>query len=127
MPQNGHIYCDGDHVTDTTCMFECDLGYGLIGSTNRTCLPNNTWSGGITNCNILHCEELQNPENTGVILPCGQEYGTICNIQCLIGFHSALEDPVQICNATKAGEVEWTTAPTCLGKMLTYIHMYIHT
>ena len=118
MPQNGNMLCDGEHVTDTTCTFECDLGYGLLGSVSRTCLPNNTWSGGITNCNILNCEELQNPENAAVILPCGQEYGTICNIQCLTGFYTTLEDPVQMCNATKAGEVEWTATPTCLGKML---------
>ena len=31
MPQNGNISCDGEHVTDTTCVFECDLGYGLVG------------------------------------------------------------------------------------------------
>ena len=125
MPQNGNISCDGEHVTDTTCVFECDLGYGLVGSVNRTCLPNNAWSGETTNCNILLCEELQNPENGIVILPCGQEYGTICTIECLPGYFTTEEVPVQLCNVTEAGEVEWTTAPVCEGK-ITHVNMYIY-
>ena len=125
MPHNGNISCDGEHVTDTTCTFECDLGYGLVGSVNRTCLPNNTWSGETTNCNILLCEELQNPENGIVILPCSQEYGTICTIECLPGYFTTEEVPVQLCNVTEAGEVEWTTAPVCEGKF-THVNMYIY-
>ena len=117
MPQNGNISCNGEHVTDTTCMFECDLGYGLVGAPSRTCLPNNTWSGISTNCDILRCEELQNPENGIVILPCGREYGTICNIECLTGYFTTVEVPVQICNVTKTGEVEWSPAPICQGKI----------
>jgi len=115
IPQNGTISCDGEPVTDTTCTFECDLGYGLIGSVSRTCLPNNTWSGEATNCNILLCEELQNPENGSVILPCGREYGTVCRIECLTGFFTTVEEPLQTCNVTKEGEVEWTPAPSCQG------------
>ena len=120
MPQNGDISCDGEHVTDTTCMFQCDLGYGLAGPVNRTCLSNNTWSGETTNCNILLCEELQNPDNGFVILPCGQEYGTTCTIECLPGYFTTEKVPIQMCNATKAGEVEWTTTPTCQGRIHTY-------
>ena len=120
MPQNGNISCDGEHVTDTTCVFECDLGYGLVGPVNRTCLPNNTWSGETTYCNILQCEELQNPKNGIVILPCGQEYGTICNIECVNRYFTTVEAPVQICNVTEKSEVEWTPAPTCQGKL--FIH-----
>ena len=116
-PQNGNISCDGEHVTDTTCMFECDLGYGLAGSINRTCLPNNAWSGETTYCNILLCEELENPENGSILLPCGQEYGTICNIECSPGFHTTVKVPVQRCTVIGIGEAEWTPAPACPGKI----------
>ena len=115
MPQNGIISCDGEHVTDTTCTFGCDIGYGLVGPVNRTCLPNNTWSGETTRCDILLCEVLQNPDNGIVLLPCDQEYGTICNIQCVTGYFTTVEVPVQICNVTETGEVEWTPAPICEG------------
>ena len=130
MPQNGNTTCDGEHVTDTTCMFKCDVGYGLVGSVNRTCLPNNTWSGETTNCNILLCEELENPENGDIALPCRQEYGSACRIECLTGFFTTVEVPVQICNATETGEVEWTPPPACQGKIVylnvhTYIHSYL--
>ena len=127
MPQNGDISCDGEDVTDTTCTFECDIGYGLVGSVNRTCLPNNTWSGETTNCNILLCEDLQNPENGFVNLPCGREYGTICTIECLTGYFTTQEVPVQTCNVTEAGEVEWTTAPVCEGKITDANCVYVHT
>ena len=118
MPQNGNILCDGEHVTDTTCTFQCDLGYSLVGSVNRTCLPNNTWSGETTNCNILLCEELQNPENGVIILPCSREYGTICTIECLPGYFTTEEMPVQLCDVTEMGQVEWTLAPSCQGKIM---------
>ena len=116
MPQNGIISCDGEQVTGTTCIFVCDVGYMLVGSVSRTCLPNNTWSGETTRCDILLCEELQNPDNGVLILPCSQEYGTICNIQCVTGYFTTVEVPIQICNVTETGEVEWTPAPTCQGK-----------
>ena len=118
MLQNGNISCDGEHVTGTTCIFVCHLGYRLVGSVSRTCLPNNTWSGETTKCDILLCEELQNPDNGVIILPCGREYGTICSIQCVSGYFTAVEMPVQICNVTETGEVEWTPTPTCEGKLL---------
>ena len=120
MLQNGNISCDGEHVTGTTCIFVCHLGYNLVGPVSRTCLPNNTWSGETTRCDILLCEELQNPDNGVVILPCGREYGTICNIQCVSGYFTAVEVPVQICNVTETDEVEWTPPPTCQGKPLIY-------
>ena len=116
MPQNGRLSCDGEDVTDTTCTFGCDIGYGLVGSVNRTCLPNNTWSGETTRCDILLCKELQNPENGIVILPCGREYGATCNIQCVTGFFTTVDVPIQTCNVNKTGEVEWTAAPVCEGE-----------
>ena len=122
-PQNGNIFCDGEHVTDTTCEFECDLGYGLFGPTSRTCLPNNTWSGDPTYCEILLCEALQNPENGSVVLPCGREYGTICNIECSTGFYTTAEAPVQICNVTGKDKVEWTPAPACQGTTLAFSYI----
>lgn len=123
MPQNGSISCDGKYVTDTTCTFGCDLGYGLSGSVNRTCLPNNSWSGETTKCNMLFCEELQNPGNGTVILPCGQEYGTTCNIMCLTGFYTAQEAPVQTCNVTEVGKVEWTRSSQCQGKLCVIVNV----
>ena len=102
-------------MTDTTCMFECDVGHVLVGSVNRTCLPNNTWSGEATNCDILLCEELENPENGSIILPCHREYGTVCRIECLSRFYTTVEEPVQMCNVSESGEVYWTPAPLCQG------------
>ena len=122
---NGNIHCNGEYVTDTTCMFECNLGYSLTGSVSRTCLPNNTWSGATTNCDILLCKKLQNPENGVVILPCVQEYGTICNIECVTGYYTTVALPVQTCNVTETGKIEWTPAPICEGK-ISYPTAHVH-
>lgn len=94
MPQR-NIACDGEQVTVTTC----NVGYGLFGSVNCTCLLNNTWSGEIANCNILLCEELENPENTSIVLPCHREYGSVCRIECLTGYFTTAEAALaQICS-----------------------------
>ena len=97
MPANGNISCDGAQTTGTICNFECEEGYMLNGSPERTCLPTNQWSGNITSCDVLHCERLNNPENGNVILPSDTEFGTVCNVQCSEGYYSDSANPVQVC------------------------------
>ncbi|XP_065903516.1 CUB and sushi domain-containing protein 1-like isoform X2 [Dysidea avara] len=53
-PVNGMINCslgdDGVHSYEDTCCFTCNTGYELIGSDNRTCQSNGSWSGNGTKC-----------------------------------------------------------------------------
>ena len=48
-PDNGNIDCslggDGDANPGDTCTFSCDGGYELQGSSVRTCLNSERWSG----------------------------------------------------------------------------------
>ena len=37
-------------VTDANCSFSCNVGYDLVGSHSRTCLPSSRWSGNLTFC-----------------------------------------------------------------------------
>ena len=48
-PLNGKVTCSG-HVTNGVCKFDCDEGYNLIGSRERTCTHTSTWSGEKTIC-----------------------------------------------------------------------------
>ena len=115
MPSNGNISCNGTQTTGNMCYFTCDDGYAITGSYERYCLPSNEWSGNSTDCEILQCNTLQNPENGGIILPCGKNYGTICNIQCSDGFYSDSPNPVQVCHLVSNNTVEWSEPPKCEG------------
>ena len=113
-PQSGNISCDGDQVTMTTCGFSCDPGYSLVGSMERTCQPNNSWTGSNTSCDIMLCEVLQSPSNGFVVLPCNREFQSVCTVACEDGYYT--EGPyTQSCEVGNNGVVEWSTAPLCRG------------
>ena len=114
MPPNGNISCDGAQATGTICTFECKEGYIISGSSERTCLPTNEWSGNVTSCEVLHCERLNNPENGNLILPCDTRYGAVCNVQCSEGYYSELPNPVQVCGLFN-GTMDWSDPPKCNG------------
>ena len=116
-PQNGNIICDGDQVTMTTCNFSCNPGYSLVGSMERTCQPNNSWSGLNTSCDIMLCEELQSPSNGFVVLPCNREFLSECDVVCEDGFF--IEGPyTQHCEVGDNGIVQWSKAPICRGTLV---------
>nr|XP_033799836.1 complement C2-like isoform X2 [Geotrypetes seraphini] len=49
--ENGHVYPRKKmYRVGDIIHFECEEGYGMFGSPNRTCLPNGEWSGSITIC-----------------------------------------------------------------------------
>ena len=113
-PQNRNITCDGDQVTMTTCNFSCDPGYSLIGSMERRCQPNNSWSGSNTSCDIMLCEVLQSPSNGFIVLPCNREFQSVCTVTCGDGYY--IEGPYsQSCEVSDSGIVEWSIAPVCRG------------
>jgi len=117
-PRNGNYTCDGPQITGTECTFECNLGYNLAGSKTRECLPNNEWSGNASSCKILHCDELDGPENGNVVLPCASRLGSNCRIVCISGFYSNSTNPFQNCQVTPDNSAVWSEPPQCIG---TYI------
>ena len=119
-PRNGNYSCDGPQTTGALCSFQCNAGYELVGLTIQTCLSNGKWSGN-TSCQILHCDELNNPENGNVILPCGTKLSTTCSIQCSPGYYTQLNDPIQQCELMAGNTVKWTEPPDCIGKGITVL------
>ena len=98
----------------STCGFSCDLGYSLVGSMERRCQPNNSWTGSNTSCDIMLCEVLQSPSNGFVVLPCNREFQSVCTVTCVNGYY--LEGPnTQSCVVGDNGIVKWSTAPLCRG------------
>lgn len=39
-----------NETTDTTCYFNCNKGFNIDGSTNRTCQNNHKWNGTMAKC-----------------------------------------------------------------------------
>jgi len=50
-PDNGMIQCSGTSVDDI-CVFTCDDGFELSGSSSRTCQDDGTWSGTEAVCDV---------------------------------------------------------------------------
>jgi len=115
MIRNGIHNCTGPQVTGTNCTFQCNHGYGLVGPPERECLSNGVWSGGVSSCEILHCETLLNPENGSIILPCGTRLNTACRIMCSTGFYATSDNPIQQCRVSDENVAFWTEPPECAG------------
>ena len=114
-PINGNYSCSELIVTGSTCSFQCDRGYHLLGSVQRRCLGSGKWSDNTTSCEILHCTQLTNPENGIVILPCSTELNTACRINCLPGFYTTTPNPGQQCILQSDNTVAWSASPVCVG------------
>ncbi|XP_028402727.1 CUB and sushi domain-containing protein 3-like [Dendronephthya gigantea] len=59
--KQGVSYFISDEVT-----FGCDHCYRLVGSSRRTCLKNETWSGTQPTCELITCPTLKNTDNATV-------------------------------------------------------------
>ena len=120
-PRNGNFTCDGPQITGTVCSFDCNLGYNLAGSKERECLSNNEWSGNTTTCEILHCDGLNNQENSRVILPCNTRLGTYCKVECSPGFYTNATNRLQKCQLTPNNVAVWSQPPQCIGMCITHV------
>ncbi|XP_066911508.1 uncharacterized protein [Clytia hemisphaerica] len=87
---NGKVMCSG-HVTNDVCKFDCDEGYNLIGSKERTCTHTSTWSGEETVCNAKRCPPFQFPNHGSIIQPCYEKFGAVCVKRCQEGFYQTGE------------------------------------
>ncbi|XP_078683131.1 uncharacterized protein LOC144917204 isoform X5 [Branchiostoma floridae x Branchiostoma belcheri] len=99
----GHLY--GDTVT-----FSCDEGYQLIGSENRTCQANQSWSGAQTNCSRKACPELPLPNNGNRTE--GRLYGDTVTFSCNEGYELIGSE-----NRTCQADQSWSgVQPNCSKK-----------
>lgn len=130
---NGFIDCSGPQVTDESCLFTCNAGYSLSGSSIRQCLSNSTWSGVDSVCLPLHCKELESTTNSLIILPCYTEFNSTCTLICEDGYYLQNKTAYkQTCSLGNNGSVAWTEPKTCLSEffiayycnIVFYLHIY---
>ncbi|XP_078343271.1 low-density lipoprotein receptor-related protein 2-like isoform X2 [Oculina patagonica] len=70
-----------------SCEFACERGYNLIGSANRRCNSDGTWTGTQPRCDAVTCPTLPPPTN-GELLGCNTTemlHDTVCRFSCKEG------------------------------------------
>ena len=108
-PTDGNISCNSTGVLhyEDQCLFSCDPGYQLTGSSSRQCLSNESWSGSDVTCDILHCDNLTDGiENSVLANDCGSEFGSVCRVECNTGYRAVGNDTFT-CVSVNDTAVEW--------------------
>nr|XP_054764191.1 uncharacterized protein LOC129270881 isoform X1 [Lytechinus pictus] len=110
------VNCDAGStiVFNTTCSFECSIGYSLIGVENTTCQTDGLLSAAVPYCNVVTCSIPMFPANlTTSNTQCGEEmtidYNTLCMYECQPGYDLIGNTSIG-CQAN--GELS-TDLPTC--------------
>ncbi|XP_064610894.1 sushi, von Willebrand factor type A, EGF and pentraxin domain-containing protein 1-like [Liolophura sinensis] len=83
-PENGRRVGNSLQVSSTVS-FECNLGYTLYGSEQRTCQPDEQWDGQTAYCQVSECPELPNPEN-GYRVGSARQVGDTVSFSCNLGY-----------------------------------------
>ena len=122
-PSNGSLECPDGQVTDANCTVTCEAGYDVLGSSQRTCLADGSWSGEPFSCQPQQCPIPIPPGNGYIQLPCSLDYGSSCSIRCFDGFDISDSDQEFDCylynmeNSTSDIDgVQWTDSGTCESK-----------
>ncbi|TSK31354.1 CUB and sushi domain-containing protein 3 [Bagarius yarrelli] len=89
--------------------FSCSTGYVLFGSSERTCLPNGTWSGTQPSCKPVQCGNPGTPSNGRVYRLDGTTFSHSVIYSCMEGYLLSGSSARQCqANGTWSG-----TAPNC--------------
>ncbi|XP_071948695.1 CUB and sushi domain-containing protein 1-like [Antedon mediterranea] len=84
-PMHGVIVTQGSSYNDVI-EFDCNTGYNLQGSRQRTCQQDGQWSGELTTCNPVMCPVLDPPMH-GVIVTQGSSYNDVIEFDCNTGYN----------------------------------------
>ncbi len=115
-PLNGRVSASGGTATYT-----CNPGYTLSGSSTRTCLTNEQWSGTAPTCNAVQCPELPHPSGGTVRLTSRTPRG-IAIYSCNTG-NNLIGSVTRTCLTNE----QWSgTEPTCQRGMFTLHACYIY-
>ncbi|XP_074524307.1 E-selectin-like [Halichoeres trimaculatus] len=117
-PSRGSMQCSGPlgpSSYNSTCVFTCDEGYALTGSSSSTlrCEESGNWSSSQPLCSAVQCPDLKELENGAIT--CGDNedsrfsYGNTCTFSCAQGYQ--LVGPSRV---TCTSAAEWSERmPRC--------------
>ncbi|CAI8052865.1 CUB and sushi domain-containing protein 3 [Geodia barretti] len=106
-PMNGSVLISGTGVGvyQETATYACKTGFNLVGSLERVCQSDGTWSGSAPTCQIVVCPTLNDPAN-GNVNPSGYTFGQTAEYTCNTGFN-LVGDSILTCGP----EGQWSGNP----------------
>uniref|UniRef100_A0A2K6UJT2 E-selectin n=1 Tax=Saimiri boliviensis boliviensis TaxID=39432 RepID=A0A2K6UJT2_SAIBB len=115
-PANGFVDCfqsPGSFPWNTTCTFDCEEGFELVGAQSLRCTSSGNWDIEKPMCKAVTCRAIPEPQNGSVKCshsPAGEfTFNSSCNFTCEEGF--VLQGPAQV-ECTTQGT--WTPQiPVC--------------
>uniref|UniRef100_A0A2K5RP01 E-selectin n=1 Tax=Cebus imitator TaxID=2715852 RepID=A0A2K5RP01_CEBIM len=115
-PANGFVECfqsPGSFPWNTTCTFDCEEGFELMGAPSLRCTSSGNWDNEKPMCKAVTCRAIPEPQNGSVTCshsPAGEfTFNSSCNFTCEEGF--MLQGPAQV-ECTTQGT--WTPQiPVC--------------
>ncbi|TKS70023.1 CUB and sushi domain-containing protein 1 [Collichthys lucidus] len=134
MPPHGARLGGEEFKTKSLLRFSCEAGYSLIGSAERTCLHNGTWSGTQPVCQAVSCGNPGTPAHGRIVFSDGITFGSSVAYACWEGFKtSGLTTRHCTTNGTWTGQPPDCTVISCgdpgpigngiyLGSEFTYNH-----
>ncbi|TNM90535.1 hypothetical protein fugu_002824, partial [Takifugu bimaculatus] len=89
IPPHGAHLGGEEFKTKSLLRFSCEAGYSLIGSVERTCLPNGTWSGTQPVCQAVSCGNPGAPAHGRIVFNDGVTFGSSVAYACWEGFKTS--------------------------------------
>ncbi|KAM4592287.1 CUB and sushi domain-containing protein 1-like [Odontesthes bonariensis] len=114
IPPHGARLGGEEFKTKSLLRFSCEAGYNLIGSAERTCLHNGTWSGSQPVCQAVSCGNPGTPAHGRIVFSDGITFGSSVAYACLEGFKtSGLTTRHCTTNGTWTGQPPDCTVISC--------------
>uniref|UniRef100_A0A8C7Q185 E-selectin n=1 Tax=Oncorhynchus mykiss TaxID=8022 RepID=A0A8C7Q185_ONCMY len=91
-PHRGTMNCSNPialHSYNSTCEFNCDLGFDLIGPDRIQCDHTGQWTGNVSTCTVVRCGPLSPPAmgNMSCVDPLGaSSFTSSCGFSCEEGY-----------------------------------------
>uniref|UniRef100_A0AAX7T7I4 CUB and Sushi multiple domains 1 n=1 Tax=Astatotilapia calliptera TaxID=8154 RepID=A0AAX7T7I4_ASTCA len=114
IPPHGARIGGEEFKTKSLLRFSCEAGYNLIGSAERTCLHNGTWSGTQPVCQAVSCGNPGTPAHGRIVFSDGITFGSSVAYTCWEGFKtSGLTTRHCTTNGTWTGQPPDCTVISC--------------
>ncbi|XP_037549410.1 CUB and sushi domain-containing protein 1 [Nematolebias whitei] len=89
IPPHGARLGGEEFKTKSLLRFSCEAGYNLIGSAERTCLHNGSWSGTQPVCQAVSCGNPGTPAHGRIVFSDGITFGCSVAYACWEGFKTS--------------------------------------
>ncbi|KAE8294240.1 P-selectin CD62 antigen-like family member P Granule membrane protein 140 [Larimichthys crocea] len=117
-PEQGYHYCHADpygpNHFNSSCLFNCELGFQLVGVPQLLCQASGHWNNPVPLCQAEQCPVLNHTSISAGSMTCTHpiapySYNSTCEVRCDEGYEPSGQDQIR-CDHTG----QWTASvPSC--------------